>query len=826
MFVISNPCAQAIALAVRPACRTVRNLPKTKVVTGEFLPLIEITVCTFFVFSISFFRLSLSLQSKNCNETMKRKIIRTVFLTILLICFNAYAGLTQTKQPQPTRRPTVGLVLSGGGAKGFAYIGLLKVMREAGLEVDYVAGSSMGSIIAGFYALGYHPDTMTKVIREQNWDDLLADKLQRKYIAYEEKEFSDEYIMSFPISKKRVGLKAAMYEGQEINLLVNRFYSPAYKVEDFSKLQTPFLCIGTDLLTGDAIVLENGYLPMAIRASMSIPGFFSPTLYEGKYLVDGGVVNNYPVNEVKKKGIDIIVGGDVQSGLKKTIEELNSMTAVIDQITSFHRVQANKEGYALTDIYVPFKSKYGMMDFSDYDSIIAIGEVIARKHYDEIKHLADSLNAIEFKPLKTYTTVPLDSVYIDGLIVKGNERLPESYFYNVFGDFIHRKIAFDDLEDAIRKTYGTKFFVHLYYELEYKDGKTNLVLDVKEADIGFISAGAHYDDDYSVSILVNAAFRNVVGKRSKIYADIVLGPNWRFAGLYIIDNGPKPGFGAKLEFYSFGFKDYEKDKLVGKITFTNYKASVFMRSILRNDISFRVGGNFEYFRFKSEIFDQDLEELSDFNAYGNFYFAFNIDTRNKSYFSTNGILSELRVEYITPISDNWVQSAFNNALVGWFSYDESFSLIKSRKLVLRPGLFFGATYMKGHPYSSSKLEYPNLFTLAPIQHLFYMGGLVPTNFVHGFRDFTGVKFSQQFGMYQAIVRVKLQYNFLPKLYATIRADAGASEMFMEDLFNSTNFIVGYGATFSYNSFIGPVELSLMGSNVYGFSAFVNVGYWF
>ena len=726
--------------------------------------------------------------------------------------------------PKKQERPSVGLVLSGGGAKGFAYIGLLKIMREAGLEVDFVAGSSMGSIIAGFYALGYHPDTMTNIIREQNWNDLLADKLERKYLAYEEKEFSNEYIISFPVNKKRVGLKAAMYEGQEINLLVNRFYSPAYNISDFSKFQTPFLCIGTDLLTGDAVVLDNGYMPMAIRASMSIPGFFSPTLYQGKYLVDGGVVNNYPVDEVKKRGIQLIVGADVQSGLKKTIEELNSMTSVIDQITAFHRVKANTIGYELTDIYVPIKMKYGMMDFPKYDSIIAVGESVARKHFDEIKAFSDSLNAIQFKPLKEYNTVPLDSVYIDNLVVKGNDRLPDSYFSNLFEDFTHRMISLDDLENAIREAYGTKFFTHLFYELDYKDGKTNLVLDVQEADPGYISAGIHYDDDYNISLLLNGAFRNVVGKRSKIFTDFVIGPNWRFRGLYIIDNGPKPGFGVKIEMYSFGFKDYNKDKVIGKLTFTNYKASIFLRSILRNQISFRLGGNFEYFKFKSEIDETNLDSISDFNAYGNIYFAFNTDTRDKSYFSTRGIFSELRVEYVMPISNNWVKDLFNNTLVAWFNYDQSIPL--SKKFVLKPGIFLGGTYLKGHSFSSEDQHDPLYDPLSPAQHWFYMGGLAPTNYVHGFRDFTGVKFSQKYGMYQAILRLKLQYEFLPKLYATLRGDLGASEWYLADIFEPNNIVVGYGATVSYNSFIGPVEISVMGSNIYGISGFVNLGFWF
>ncbi len=175
-------------------------------------------------FPIPYFRLSLSFHPRKQFSVMTRKITLVSLLITLILFFYTNIGIAQSDQTTKSKRPAVGLVMSGGGAKGFAYIGLLNVMHEAGLEVDYVAGSSMGSIIAGFYAIGYHPDTMTKVIREQDWDALLADKLERKFLAYEEKEFANEYIMSFPISKKRVGLKAAMYEGQEINLFVNRFY--------------------------------------------------------------------------------------------------------------------------------------------------------------------------------------------------------------------------------------------------------------------------------------------------------------------------------------------------------------------------------------------------------------------------------------------------------------------------------------------------------------------------------------------------------------------------------------------------------------------------
>lgn len=194
----------------------------------------------------------------------------------------------------PKKRPTVGLVLSGGGAKGFAYIGLLRVIQEAGLPIDYIGGSSIGSIIGGLYAIGYHPDTIARLIRGQNWNSLLKDITERKYIAFEEKGISEKTIVSLPLKNKKLGI-SSMYQGQEISLLLNRFFSPAYKINDFSKFQTPFLCIGTNLFTGEAMVLNKGYLPQAIRASMSIPGYFEPVDYMDYYLVDGGVVNNYPV---------------------------------------------------------------------------------------------------------------------------------------------------------------------------------------------------------------------------------------------------------------------------------------------------------------------------------------------------------------------------------------------------------------------------------------------------------------------------------------------------------------------------------------------------
>lgn len=717
--------------------------------------------------------------------------------------------------------------MSGGGAKGFAYVGLIKVMHEAGLEVDYVAGTSIGSIVAGLYAVGYHPDTMLKVIREQNWDDLLTDKIDRKYIASDEKAYGETFIVSFPVNKKGVSISDALYEGQEVNMLLNRFYSPAYQVSDFSKLQTPFFCVGTDLLTGEAVVLDKGNMPSAIRASMSIPGYFSPVLYDGKYLVDGGVVDNFPVSSVKKKGAQYTLGADVWAGLSTSIDELNTIPLIMGQLINYHAVRANDISIKMTNMYIPIKMKYGVMDFNSYDSIIAIGEQVGREHYAEIKALADSLNAIEFKPVKEYNARPLDSVFISNVIIQGNERVAQSYFDNTFGEFKNSWVSFIKLEYAIHTAYGSGFFVHIFYELIPNGDKTDLLIKVKDANLGFLSVGVNYNTDYSVSILLNGAFRNIIGKGSKIFTNLIVGPNPRFRALFIKDNGYKPGFGAQADIYYFGWNEYasstNSSAQTGRVFFTNYTASLFGSLVINNKHTFRTGGTYEYFRFKSKMEGVVTDSLSNFNSYGDLFFSFNSDTRDRPYLSRSGVKSEIRVTYVIPLSRNWVDELFANSLVFWLNYEQGIPLHK--RIVFKPGIFLGGTFSKDYPASSDE-SYRN-FQLPPAQHWFYMGGLVEKNYIPTFQSFTGVRFVQRYGLYQAIVRTSFQYNFYQKLYLTARGDLGANEWFVKDIFQSENMVVGYGATLSYDSFIGPVELSVMGSNIYkGASFFINLGYWF
>ncbi len=742
-----------------------------------------------------------------------RKILNFSLLkgAALLILVLVLANRGEVYGQEPNVRPKVGLVLSGGGAKGFAYIGLLKVIEEAGLPIDYIGGSSIGAIIGGLYAIGYHPDTIESLIREQDWDLLLSQDLDRKYIAYEEKLFSGKYMVSVPIQDNKIALKPSIYESPHIDLMLNHLFSPAYNITDFSKLQIPFICIGTDLLTGEPVILDEGYLPAAIRASMAIPGYWSPVVINGHYLVDGGVVNNYPAPQVRGMGADIIIGGDVQSGLKDEVDELKTLPSILDQIVGFHRFEANVEGREATDLYIKFDIDYSMFDFGHYDTIIALGEMKAREHIAEIEALADSLNQIEYKPMMERKVLPVDTFEISNVGFRGGDRLRKDFVSGYFENFKNSEISFDDIGSSIKYAYGTQYYNSLFPYLLTEGGKTNLIVNLEPSEQGSLSAGVHYDSDYQGSLLANITLRNVFGQQSKLFVDMILGANPRFKSLFILNNGIKPGIGVELDFWSFEVSQYDGRIFATDWEAASFKGSIFMPLTIGNNFMFKLGGQFEYFRGRQKVLvDSSFSPFQGFSGFGNAFFSFDMDNRDKIDFSTRGSIIQLKGKYIVPFNQKLNYELSSNSIVLYLKADYNIKL--SPVMVFKPGLFCGYTLEGDNP---------------PIQHYFGLGGINPFNYVENHVPFTGLDFIQSFGTYAGLARFKLQYNPFKNIYFTLMADGGIN-VFSLDEFIIDKAMLGYGLKTSYNSFLGPVEFSIMGSprNLNGVSYFFSVGHWF
>ncbi|NVJ88029.1 MAG: patatin-like phospholipase family protein, partial [Flavobacteriaceae bacterium] len=303
----------------------------------------------------------------------------------ILLCLLLYAGINFSQE----KHPKIGLVLSGGGAKGFAHVGVLKEIDKAGLQIDYIAGTSMGAIIGGLYASGYTALEIEKLIKEINFTDTLRDKFPRKASPFFEKEYEEKTSITLPVTKGKIGIPKSVSKGQSVLSLFYELLDSTEEINDFSKLPIPFFCIGTDVETGSEILLEKGSLPLAIRASGSFPTLLDPVEVDGKLLVDGGITNNFPISIMKSKGMDIIIGVDVQGNLKKK-ENLTSVIAILNQIVSYQTYNKSNEEKKLLDFYIhPDVYDYSVVDFDKKDEILQKGDKIGAKFAKAFKELAD-----------------------------------------------------------------------------------------------------------------------------------------------------------------------------------------------------------------------------------------------------------------------------------------------------------------------------------------------------------------------------------------------------------------------------------------------------
>jgi len=353
-------------------------------------------------------------------------------ITLLLLSFTAVTA------QQTATRPKIGLTLSGGGAKGFAHIGILQAIDSAGLKVDYITGTSMGSVVGGLYAAGYSGDSIEAVARTLDWSFLFSTVPQLSSIRIEEKDEFNKYAVELPFEKGKFKLGKGIIEGQELWLKFAELFHPVYNITDFSKLSIPFSCIGTDLSTGKAVVMNKGNIITCIRASMAIPSIFTPVQYQGMTLVDGGVVDNFPVLDVKQMGADFVIGVNLNKGLKKA-EDLKGIVDILLQLAFYKDADAFEAHRKACDIYIlPELGDFGSGSFASSDSIIDIGKKYGRLYYPMFKKLADSLNALyPQEPFVKERLPKIETLKISSYSVDGLKKTTTKFFLGLLG--VHKK---------------------------------------------------------------------------------------------------------------------------------------------------------------------------------------------------------------------------------------------------------------------------------------------------------------------------------------------------------------------------------------------------
>ncbi|HEY4148830.1 MAG TPA: patatin-like phospholipase family protein, partial [Chitinophagaceae bacterium] len=450
--------------------------------------------------------------------------------------------------PQTATRPKIGVTLSGGGAKGLAHIGILKAIDSAGLKVDYITGTSMGSIIGSMYAIGYSADSIEKIARGINWELLFSNQSSLRSLFMDEKDEFGKYTVELPWVNHSFELPSGVLEGQELWLKLSELFYPVYNKKDFSSFSIPFKCIGTDVGNGDAVVMDHGEITSAIRSSMAIPSFFTAVDYEGKRLIDGGVVRNFPVRDVKQMGANIVIGSNVASGLLPS-DKVHNAIQILLQVAFFHEAADNKEEQAMCDIYVPVDlDKYNVANFAQANDILEAGIEEGRRLYPRLKRLADSLNALYGPETPVKNRLPASHpVKISSIEITGLKNTTADFFVHTMNFYTNHTYNVQDLSRMVRSVYGTRYYSRIVYSLlPNPDSTVKIVFDVTESPLTIAKIGLHYNRFSGISAIFNLTARNFFITNSRSLVTLNVGENFRARAEHLQYLGRRKNFSLDL----------------------------------------------------------------------------------------------------------------------------------------------------------------------------------------------------------------------------------------------------------------------------------------
>jgi NTE family protein len=384
-----------------------------------------------------------------------------------------HGGLRIATVPAAEHLPRLGLALAGGGAKAAASIGVLKALQQEGIRVSAIAGTSMGAGVGGFYAAGYRPEEIELIFLANDWNDIFKDTPARAFLTQEQKEAGSRHLLEFTFQEGRFMPPSGLSAGQKLtNLLATRTLAASFEADlDFNRLRVPFRAIATDIETGERVVLSRGLLHEAIRASTAIPLVFQPVEMQGHLLVDGGLVNNLPVDVVRSMGVEVVIAVDASTKLE-TKEQLTSLIDIMSQSISLQVRRESERQAALADLVItPDTSDYSFVDFPSMKEIIGRGEDAARAALPRIRELLQP---------KEKAATAAERFRIASLTVRGNVNISEATIRFVMATEMPREAASQDILKALVAVFRLGYFSDISLTVEKEGAGRGAVLTVEE----------------------------------------------------------------------------------------------------------------------------------------------------------------------------------------------------------------------------------------------------------------------------------------------------------------------------------------------------------
>jgi len=564
-------------------------------------------------------------------------------LRIALILVLPLNGLRS--QPAPPA-PRLGLALSGGGAKGLAHIGVLKVLESEGIFPDYISGTSMGSIVGGLYAIGYTPAELETLAREMDWNSYFNDNYPHNLLPIEERSKADRYQLSFAIENGKLKIPRGLISGKKIQNLLTGITASVHDIPTFDQYYIPFRCVATDLETGAAYVFSRGPLRKGIRASMSIPSAFDPLLYDNHLLVDGLLARNLPVQDVLDMGAGIAIAVDVGDPLYPR-DELNIVLRVLEQTSSFGMVTSTEIQRSLAGYIIdPDLTGFSTLSYDRVDSLIARGSQAAQAALPQLRNYLDSVGWVG-QPVPDRVNVRRDSFYVKKIIFSALDTTTNNTLAQIVNIKTPAVVTIAELDKWVGILYSSGFFANVDYEFAHarEGGGYTLRFTATSTPDFYLRASINYDVDFNAGLLLNFTARNQLGYGSLMTADIRVSQypgGWLD---YTINTRSTPSFGLQL--YASGQvipgQLFEQNELFDEYTFHQYKAGVTLQTSISRQWYFRLGLEGEHFSENPRFFS--LTELTARGQHLRGFAELVRDTYDRTYFPRDGSFSQLWIHY-------------------------------------------------------------------------------------------------------------------------------------------------------------------------------------
>ena len=719
-------------------------------------------------------------------------------VTALLLIFSGL--LSAQDDLQTTKRPKIGLALSGGAAKGFAHIGVIKYLHELGIHADYVTGTSMGSIVGGLHAMGYDAKKMSKVAASQDWSSLLSGYIPLKDVAPLEKQYHQKFPFFISYENGDITLPKGVINSQKLDLLLSAMFSPAYHINDFDDLNIPFRSVAVNIVNGDIKVFDEGSLSRSIRASMAIPMVFTPEEIDGQLYVDGGLIRNFPVQEVIDMGADIVIGVFVGSELESK-DELKSMFDILSQSTFMMSSLDSESQAKLVDIYItPDVKDIPSFGFDQHKYIIEQGYQAAKANHKALKELADVLNQFEKPTYLKHLPIP-EYLAMRKIELPETEEPFDDLALFKFGKYKRGGLSLDRLDEGITRIAGTKLYDKVSYSFHNKKDKVGVEIVAKSRESILMGGSINAYGTTNTSFILHAALYNWLAKPSSLKFTARVSEFIGLLGQYHYRVGKNRNFVINLNgkydkmetpLFQFGQRQNQYNEF-------NAELGLYFGYEPNNSSYVELGGGINKRRLRQKNFAiSDLRDYQNFNQFFRLKGEFN--NLDRTQFPRHGFLGEF-INSFTFGQDVTVDF-IDAQSVSVLSIPEVTNHFKSQLKAMAVFTLFDVVTSETRISGGYKSN-------ASLLDNFKLGGLTATT-IEGI-SFVGIEEAQV--QFEDIfsVRQDLRFNIVGPLYiSAILNYATGNRAFVPQRNSSEmpSYFLGYGAGIYYKTPLGPLSLEV------------------